>query len=110
MKRSIDNRYSRYVKSGITTQHKTRTGWWERKKFTLSDSDDEYRIEAEYHQRPSKLALDRYGKSEYMFFILQYNNILDIQAEFIEGNVIRLPTPERVHQDLLSGRGRVEFK
>ena len=101
-KRSTNNQYSRYVQGGTTTEYSTRLGWWERRIFSRDVSDIDFEITPEYHLRPSKLALDMYGRSEYMFFILQYNTIMDINEEFVTGKVIKLPLPERVAYDIMT--------
>jgi hypothetical protein len=71
------------------------SGWWERKNFPKDSSDYALVIDNEYHLKPYLLAYDMYGDAAYDWFILQYNNILDAQSEFIVGKTIKLPTPER---------------
>lgn len=102
MARSTDRTRSRYTQGGATDIYPTRLGWWERRTFPKDLSDEVFTIPKKYHQRPHKLAFDKYGFTEYMSFILQYNGILDINTEFVEGNTILLPTPQRVSLDLLT--------
>lgn len=101
-RKSTNNRYSRFVQGGDSTVYVDRIGWWERREFAKDQSDVPFTITPEYDRRPSKLANDLYGKSQYMFFILQYNGILDIEVEFVAGNVILLPIPERAKYDLFN--------
>lgn len=84
-------RYSRYKKGGTTDS----TGFWTGKTFTKSYDDLKITISKKYHRRPDSLAEDIYGSSEVMWFILQYNDMIDVYTEFVEGTVITLPTPIR---------------
>lgn len=87
---------TRYRSGGSTESFPTRLGWWERTIYQPSRDDVEYVIEDRYSLRPDLLAYDVYGSPQYMWLILQYNNILDINLEFISGKTISLPTPTRV--------------
>jgi hypothetical protein len=100
MVKSTDRSKSRYVQGGTTDIYPTRLGWWERRTFPKDISDEVFTITTKYHQRPHKLASDKYGFVEYMSFILQYNGILDINTEFVEGAIIYLPTSQRLSLDL----------
>ena len=96
---SINNANSRYSKGGVTETYPTRLGWWERFIFPTSTSDVDYTIESKYSKRPDLLSYDVYGTPSYMWVILQYNNILDINTEFVEGASIVLPAPQRVKME-----------
>jgi hypothetical protein len=98
---STKNLKSRYVRGGITEQFPTRLGWWERIVFTQSKDDILLTINSKYHLRPDLLAFDAYGSPSYMWIILQYNNILDINTEFVEGMNIVIPTPTRVNTEII---------
>ncbi len=100
--RSTNHRTSRYVQGGTTTQFPDRLGWWERRKFTKSATDVPVVIEAKYALRPDLMAYDLYGRASYDWVILQFNSIVDINAEFVEGAVITVPLPSRVHQEFLN--------
>lgn len=90
------NTQSRYVQGGTVEVFPDRLGWWERKVFIVTADDLFFTIDAVYNQRPDKLAYDLYGKATYIWLVLQYNNILDITTEFVQGKEIFLPTPQRV--------------
>ena len=92
---------SRYLKGGQTVMWQDKLGWWERKTFTTNVDDVKLVIGPKYHQRPHLVANDIYGKPDLMWFILQYNNIVDVTTEFVEGITITLPTPRRVQMELL---------
>lgn len=102
--RSDQQRLSRYVQGGTTTvfNQGRRLGWWERKLFTTSSTDIEFTITPKYQYRPDILAYDLYGDSELQWFIMQYNNVIDLYSDFITGNVITLPTESRLRTELLS--------
>ena len=93
---SVDNKKSRYYAGGTTEEYLTRLGWWERYVFDKSRDDVIYTIEKKYDRRPDSLAYDVYGSPQTMWVILQYNNIIDVSTEFVEGATILLPTPHRV--------------
>lgn len=93
---------SRYVRGGTSTSTYTTVGWWERKVFPAASSDVPFVITSKYHTRPSKLAYDVYGDDGLMWFVLQYNAIVDVHEEFVEGREIKLPTRARLFGELLS--------
>ena len=93
---------SRYASGGDTTSFSNRLGWWERNVYPSDDSDIEYVIPLKYDKRPDLLARDVYGKSTFMWIVLQYNTITDINEEFISGKTITLPDPSRVNYGLIS--------
>lgn len=99
--KSTDNNKSRYKKGGTTEVYATRLGWWERYVYEKNKSDVEFVITQRYHLRPDQLASDVYGSPVLMWVILQYNNILDVNTEFVQGKVILLPTPARLKTELI---------
>lgn len=99
---SIYNRNSRYVQGGETTVYPNRLGWWDKTTFAFDDTDIVMTLIADYTDRPDKLAADVYGQSSFMWLILQYNNIVDINEEFVEGAIIRLPLPSRVVREIMN--------
>lgn len=101
---SVYEKMGRYVNGGKTETTKSTLGWWERKKIPEDTTDMTYTLEKVYENRPEKLAGVLYGDTRLWWLILQFNNILDIQEEFVEGKQLRLPTKDRVYSDLLSGK------
>ena len=99
---SLDRRKSRYIQGGRTETFANRLGFWDRKIFERDSSDEKLIITAKYAGRPWVLAHDRYKDVNYTWFILQYNNILDIETEFVAGATIFLPTPYRLRIGLMS--------
>lgn len=88
----------RYVSGGRVEKVSNRLGWWERKIFPSSVDDVNYVLVSRYNQRPDLLAYDAYGYSHLAWFILQYNNIINIHEEFVTGSTIILPTRTRAIQ------------
>lgn len=93
---------SRYKQGGTTDLVGVRLGWWERKVYPKSASDIPLTITPRYHMRPDLLAADVYGKDTLMWFVLAYNNIIDVPGEFVEGTVLILPTRQRLLTELLT--------
>jgi len=92
---SLADNKSRYVKGGETELDGNYLGWWELNPITPSVDDITITIPKKYHQRPDLLAFDVYGKAKYQWLILQFNTILDIEVEFVEGRKITIPSPAR---------------
>lgn len=103
MLKSTNVELSRYIYGGRVEDRQTRLGWWERKEFQKSVTDVTLTLEHQFHMRPDLLAYELYGKSSLMWFIMQYNNILDV-TEFVEGLELTLPTKYRLFQELLTTR------
>lgn len=103
MASSLEKRNSRFVQGGTTdTTTFKGLGFWQRKIFPKDHSDVSIILEAKYDRSPWKLAFDVYNDVTLQWFILQYNNILDPEVEFIAGKQIMLPTPNRLRVGLLS--------
>lgn len=100
--RSDQQRTSRYAKGGTSEVSGDRIKYWERKIFQTSPTDIPFTITSRYNLRPDLLAADLYGKDSLMWFVLQYNNIVDPVTEFVEGAQIVLPTRKRLYSELLS--------
>ena len=101
-KRSTESRRSRYVQGGATEVYTNRLGWWERRDLSKSDDDVTIVISKTYDKRPDLLATDLYGTPILQWLVLQYNNILDINTEFVTGKELTLPTDERVIIELMN--------
>ncbi len=94
---SADDETSRYTLGGSTEQlNPGFLDWWERTIFPPSLDDVPFTINKKYSRRPDLLAYDTYGKDKKMWLILDYNNIQDINTEFVEGKKILLMSPARV--------------
>lgn len=102
-KRSDQQRGGRYVQGGsVTVTGGNKLGWWERKILPRDNSDIPFTITPKYAQRPDRLAFDLYGRADLQWFILQYNNVVDLYLDFTVGKTIVLPTKARLYAELLS--------
>lgn len=99
--RSDQVRGSRMKQGGVTEVSGDRLGWWERTIFPRSPLDVTIKLTRKYSMRPDLLAYDMYGKVTLQWFVLQYNNIIDVTEEFVEGATITLPTKSRLMMELL---------
>lgn len=95
------NSNSRYLIGGYTDKTGAELGYWERFAFKPSVDDFKFTITRQFQYRPDLVAYTVYGSTSMMWFVLQFNNILDIDKEFGEGVIISLPTPRRVQTSLL---------
>lgn len=100
--RSDQTRDGRYVQGGNVERFTDRLGWWERRVFSSSPTDVVVTIDPKYNGRPDLMAFDAYGKPWLAWIILQYNNIVDINVEFVQGRVIKLPTVGRINREFLT--------
>lgn len=106
-RRSDQNKNSRYVQGGESESLQNRIGWWERRIFQKGLDDVTIILNARYSKRPDVLAFDVYNQASLMWFVLQYNTIVDINTEFIEGREIRLPPLRRIQSELTNAPKRV---
>lgn len=96
------SRNGRYVSGGSATVEAGKLSWWERKVLPTADDDVPFPINRKYHLRPDLVAFDAYGRSDLMWVVLQFNNIVDINEEFQAGTTISLPTRRRLFTELLT--------
>lgn len=94
----------RYSYGGSTVDYGNRLGWWERNILPKSETDINVIITPKYAKRPDLVAYDMYGSPQLQWLVLQYNNIIDVSTEMMEGKTLVLPTKERVLTELLSKR------
>jgi hypothetical protein len=100
--KSTNNTLSRYVQGGVTDVYQNRLGWWDGFNLERSNDDITFVLDPKYDTRPDLLAYDMYGKATLMWLVLQYNNIVDINEEFVSGATITLPTKSRVFTSILA--------
>lgn len=103
-KTSIQRKDTRYVQGGRSTVKKKRLTWWERSPEFTKRADDDliiYSLPARYAGRPDLLSYELYQTNNLEWVILQYNNIVDINEEFITGATLILPTKSRLFSSML---------
>lgn len=92
---------SRYNLGGTTTVEDGFLKYWDKFSFQKSESDSSIIIDENFAGRPDKLAFAMYNDSDLAWFILQYNDIIDVHEEFITGKKLYIPTPDRLKLELL---------
>lgn len=94
---------SRYTNGGTTETSGNFLEWWNRKVFNKDSTDFTMTLDKTYEGRPDKLATVLYDDSSLWWVILQYNGILDLNTEFIEGVTLTIPTKDRVLTEFITG-------
>ena len=108
-KSSTEERYGRYVQGGESDVYSNRIGWWERETIPTAEDDQQITISSRYALRPDLLAYDLYGRASLAWVVLQFNNILDINTEFVRGKTISVPSYERVFFDIVTKPNNSNF-
>jgi hypothetical protein len=101
---SVLRKDTRYVQGGTTTVSKKKVGWWERSPTFTERAPDDIVIQSlpvVYDGAPGLLAYDIYQSNNLEWVVLQYNNIVDVNEEFVAGARIVLPSPERLFSSML---------
>lgn len=102
-KSSLDRKYSRMVAGGTTDQVGNFLGWWEKKNIPKDELDDgKFTVTVEFAFRPDKIAYYVYGREDFMWLVLQYNDIIDINEELATGAVLVLPSYSRAMYNLVN--------
>lgn len=102
-KTSIRKKFSRQVQGGKIDVFENSLGWWDREVLERDDfTDVTITITEVYHRNPSLFAHDFYGRDDLDWFVLQYNNIVDVNEEFITGKRITIPSRNRAFYSLLT--------
>jgi len=89
------------VAGGTTDNLGNFLGWWEKLPFEKNSATDiQFTITLFYAYRPDKIAYEIYGREDYQWLVLQYNNIVDINEELSAGKIIVLPSYDRAMYSL----------
>ena len=99
---AVEIKTSRYVQGGLTTRYPNRLGWWERRILDKDDMDICFTISLNEERRPDIVAYKVYNDAKLAWLVLQYNDIVDINEEFVIGKELRLPSPKRVMLDIMT--------
>ena len=92
----------RYTQGGTVDKFKNRLGWWERLPLERQTDDLRFPITKEFEGRPDLVAHRVYKKATLAWLVLQYNNIVDINTEFVTGKMLALPSQLRVQTNILT--------
>lgn len=98
-------RYSRYVSGGRTEVNSKAIEWWERKVFPVNNDDIIYIVEKKFEGRLDLISALFLIEPRYWWFIAQYNNILDPNAEITEGSILYIPTIQRAKSTMTGQTG-----
>lgn len=107
MLKSTDMINSRYVQGGTTEEGSIGLEWWNRFNFPEDISDIQYVIESNVSRRPDLISYLFYNDVNLWWFIAQYNNILDPFMEMVAGNILYIPTKERMQLMLIQKPGSI---
>lgn len=99
---SVLNPTSRYTQGGITDRFNNRLGFWDRYEISKASDDIGVLIDSRTAFRPDLVAFDVYERANLQWFVLQYNNIVDINEEFTVDTRLILPTPVRLLATILT--------
>jgi hypothetical protein len=99
---SIQVRTGRYKQGGTTEFTPSTVKWWDRRAFSTAVDDIPFTITPTYISRPDLIAYEVYGRANLMWLVLQYNNIVDINEELVEGRVLKLPSVRRLQTEILT--------
>jgi hypothetical protein len=103
-KSSVLKKNTRYVQGGVTDVFPNSLGWWEKRVDIAKDqtSDINITLQKIYDRRPDLLSYYVYNRPDLKWLILMYNNIVDINEEFVAGAQLVLPSPTRVFTEILT--------
>lgn len=102
-KSSIFSRNSRIGSGGRIAVSGDKLGWWERRTLPRDDINEiTYIITNSTQYRPDIVSFQFYLTTQLEWVILQYNNIVDINEEFVSGRKIVIPSAQFVKTSILS--------
>lgn len=103
-KSSVLKKNTRYVQGGDTEVFPKSLGWWEKRLDIATNQPDDitFNITMQYQWRPDNVAYLFYGRTDVDWIVLQYNNIIDINEQFIAGRQITLPSATRLFTSILN--------
>jgi hypothetical protein len=91
-------RGSRYTGGGVTEVNSQTLEWWERNLYVSDPSDTAYVVEKRFEGRLDLITAIFLGSQNvrYWWVVAMLNNILDPFAEVVEGQIIYIPSTERL--------------
>lgn len=99
-KNSLAKRRTRMLDGGISEIKGNKIGWWERRTLQKNSVTDRIILITEkYDKRPDLMARDYLGSTRLMWIVLQYNNIVDIEQEFVLGKEVIIPSRTRAESE-----------
>jgi hypothetical protein len=102
-KSSLNNKNCRMVRGGTTEISGQFLGYWDKATFPTDNiTDVKFTITSDYAFRADKISYKLYGRDDFQWLVLQYNNIVDINEELTVGSVLILPSYARTLYNLTS--------
>lgn len=99
----MDDLYCRYVLGGITDVYPNRLGYWSMVDIPHNQPDDIiFTLDAKTQYRPDLISYKYYNETSFEWVVLQYNYIVDVNEEFIIGNVFSIPSYSRLFSNILT--------
>lgn len=93
-KSSLKKINTRLLYGGVSELAGNGIGWWDRRDIQTNKIEDiSITIDMLYAKRPDLVASYYYGTSTLEWVVLQYNNIVDVNEEFVYGRKIVIPSP-----------------
>lgn len=99
---SVENNNGRYVQGGLVDVFPNRLGWWNRYDIPKHPTDIRVNITKDTDKRPDLVSNDIYQTPNLAWLVLQYNDIVDINQQFLSGRQIMLPSNQRVKLSILT--------
>lgn len=97
----LQQKNSRYVQGGTAEIVGNFVGYWTPIDLPHDDiTDQKFTITADFAYRADKIAYKLYGRSDFQWLVLQYNNIVDIVEELGIGAVLIVPSYTRAIYNL----------
>lgn len=108
-KTSLAKKFSRILNGGTSELKGNKIGWWERKSIEKDvNTDVSMVLDNSVEGRPDLVAYVMYRNTSLTWLVLQYNNIVDIEEEFIAGREIFLPSRNRVYSEIINNSPIIE--
>jgi len=93
---------NRYTQGGLSDYYDVRVGWWERNVFERDATDIIFYVDNNNEFRPDLISYAVYNSPRYTWLVLQYNNIVDINEELVNGTRLLLPSTGRLTNSILT--------
>ena len=89
---------SRFINTNVYTDKNQNTffGLWNKLELTADDFDEEITVKEKYIGALDKLSYELYGTEEYWWVIADFNNIIDPFLDMQVGDVIKVPSKNKI--------------
>jgi hypothetical protein len=102
-KSSLQNPNCRMVRGGTPDTVGNFLGYWEKLEIPKDPITDEtFTITLDFAFRADKISYKLYGRDDFEWLILQYNNVIDINEELGVGAILIVPSYARTMYNLMN--------